>query len=142
MSTQEISFANGITLAITHSMKDQTVVYNAVGYITGEPSNVVATFGYDLSREELIKVIFNISGPDALFELLVPYIEPYEDEKEYEVGVEYDGTEEVAATRKWLAELEKVRNFKIANPDLEEEDGYSNEFLGAAGSTNYSFGKQ
>jgi hypothetical protein len=109
MNTQEISFANGITLAITRTPSYETVVYNAVGYITGEPSNVVATFGYDLSREELIKVIFNISGKDSLFELLVPYIEPYEDEKEYEVGVQYDGTEEVAATRKWLAELEKVR---------------------------------
>jgi hypothetical protein len=82
MNTQEISFANGITLSVTHSIKDQTVVYNAVGYITGEPTNVVATFGYDLSREELIKVIFNISGKDSLFELLVPYIEPYDVENE------------------------------------------------------------
>jgi hypothetical protein len=82
MNVQKISFANGITLSVTPSMKDQTLVYNAVGYVMDDPLDVVVTFKKDLSREELIKAIFDISGKDSLFELLVPYIEPYDVEDE------------------------------------------------------------
>jgi hypothetical protein len=82
MNVQKISFANGITLSVTPSMKDQTLVYNAVGYVMDDPLDVVATFGSDLSREELIKVIFEISGPNSLFELIAPYVEPNDVEDE------------------------------------------------------------
>ena len=81
MKSQELSLANGITLSFTASMKDNLVVYNAFGYRTEDPSEITHTFGYDLSPEELIQVIFNTAGEDSLTRLLIPeFLEPFSDE--------------------------------------------------------------
>jgi hypothetical protein len=78
---QELTLANGITLSITHTMKDQNLVYNAVGYRTGDPTDIVATFGYDLTASELVTAIFNIADDDSFVHLLIPeYLEPFSDE--------------------------------------------------------------
>lgn len=80
--SQEITFANGITLSIIAEQKDQSVVYNAVGYQTSNPSEITHTFGYDLSREELIKVIFNTANEESLVHLIIPeFLEPVLDEE-------------------------------------------------------------
>lgn len=62
----EINFANGITMSIVADHRERELVYNAVGHMTGDPNNVVATFGYDLSPSELVKAIFNLSNPNYL----------------------------------------------------------------------------
>jgi hypothetical protein len=68
----EINFANGITMSIVADHRERELVYNAVGHMTGDPNNVVATFGYDLSPSELVKAIFNLSNPN--------YLDPITDE--------------------------------------------------------------
>lgn len=100
MQPQTVELANGIAFEFTPSIKGQSVVYNAVGYRSGDYLDPVATFGRDLSPEELLKAIVNTASSDYL----VPYIS--EDDESY--------LRDLETTKKWVAELEMVRNQKIA----------------------------
>lgn len=79
---QELSLANGITLSFTASVKDNLLVYNAFSYRTEDPSEITHTFRNDLSREELIALIFNLADEDSSVHLLIPeFLEPVLDEE-------------------------------------------------------------
>lgn len=67
MQPQIIKLANGITFEFTASIVGQSVVYNAVGYRSRNYLDPVATFGRDLSPEELIKAIVNTASDDESY---------------------------------------------------------------------------
>ena len=101
MKPQVIELANGIAFEFTASIKGQSVVYNAVGYRSGDYLDPVATFGRDLSPEELIKAIVNTASSDYLNSYT------FEDDESY--------LRDLEITKKWVAELEMVRNQKLGN---------------------------
>jgi hypothetical protein len=103
MQPQTVELANGITFEFTASIAGQSVVYNAVGYRSGDYLDPVATFGRDLSPEELIKAIVNTASSDYLESCCS------EDDEAY--------LSDLAITKKWVAELEMVRNQKIAEAE-------------------------